>query len=136
MKDKKVIIIVAAADDIDVIKKLADSHRKELGFVLRPALIESIEKQEVLVAKIEDQIVGFMHWHKRKDNWSTRYHLCVNKDFRGKGIGKMLVEAVPKPNKGKCPIDNESNKFFRKIGAKFRGTEPGKKRSLNIWVFE
>lgn len=137
MAKKEVIIIVdAIADDIDVIKKLADSHKKELGFILRPALLESIQKNEVLVAKIDDQIIGFMHWHKRKDGWSTRYHLCVQKDSRGKGIGKMLVDKVPKPNKGRCPIDNESNKFFRKIGAKFRGTESGKKRRLNVWVFE
>lgn len=133
---EKVIILLASSDDLDAVKKIADAHRKELGFVLRPALIDSIDKQELFVAKIDDEVVGFMHWHKRKDGWSTRYHLCVAKQARGQGIGKMLVDEVPKPNRGRCPIDNESNKFFKKIGAKFDGTEPGKKRRLNVWVFE
>ena len=33
----------------------------------------------------------------------------------------------------KCPIDNESNKFYERIGFKKVGVVSGKKRELNVW---
>lgn len=40
----------ACTDDVDAVKRLADAHRRELGFVVRASLIEACRRGELLVA--------------------------------------------------------------------------------------
>ncbi|MEM1515267.1 MAG: GNAT family N-acetyltransferase [Candidatus Bathyarchaeia archaeon] len=63
-------------------------------------------KVEVLVAKIDDQIVGFLAlWHMEEYNEHTRsIGISVHPDYWGKGIATALIK--------------ESIKLARKIGAK------------------
>ena len=43
------MVRLATLQDIDAIKKIADKHTKEIGFVLRPALLEHCNKKTLLV---------------------------------------------------------------------------------------
>mgnify|MGYP002623878671 CR=1 FL=1 len=123
----------ATLQDIDAIKKIADKYIKEIGFVLKPALEESCKKGTLLVYECENIVVGFCNYHHRRDGINVIYEICVSDNFRHKGIAKELINNIPKPIRLKCPVDNESNNFYKHIGAKLVEIVPGKKRDLNVY---
>jgi len=135
------VIRRAIPSDLDAIKGLADRHRHELGFVLRPALAKSIEQSELLVAENSQGIVGFVEYHHRRDKQTTLYHIAVQHDHRQLNIGRQLVEALlseaGQHSKShiqlKCPVDLEANEFYERLGFTQVEVQPGKGRSLMVW---
>jgi len=131
----------ATTADLDRIKSLADAHKNELGFVLRPALAASIDRGEVIVAKNTTGIVGFVEYHHRHDDQTTLYHIAVRPDHRRQGIGRQLVKALihdaGECHKGfiqlKCPVDLEANRFYERLGFSQVDIQPGKHRNLAVW---
>lgn len=121
----------ATLTDLPWVKAMADRHKPELGFVLRPALAEAIQRGEVLVVYGE----GFCHYHRRRDGGSTVYELCSEAfALRGVGgLGRALLAAVPRPVRLKCPIGLAANDFYAHVGGTLIRTEPGKRRALNVW---
>ncbi|MBC8263372.1 MAG: GNAT family N-acetyltransferase [Anaerolineales bacterium] len=127
--------------DLDIVKGLADAHKNELGFVLRPALASSIDRGEVIVAENSRGIVGFVEYHHRQDEQTTLYHIAVAPQHRRQGIGQRLVNALVydagEHNQRfvllKCPADLEANKFYERLGFSHVDTQPGKQRELSIW---
>ena len=130
----------ATQDDLDAIKRLADEHRYELGFVLRPALAKSIQQGEMFVAENSKGIVGFVEYHHRRDEQTTLYHIAVQSDHQQLSIGRQLVEALidnaVENNKQfiqlKCPFELAANKFYERLGFSQISTQPGKNRALAI----
>ena len=65
---------------------------------------EMIQAKEIFVAKIKDEIVGYITFNiKEKDNPSMRYRkqlqieaICVDEKSRGKGIGTELLKYAKK----------------------------------------
>lgn len=102
----------ATLQDIDSIKRIADKHTKEIGFVLKPALEKHCREGTLLVFETGGEISGFCNYHHRKDGINVIYEICVSDNSRHQGIGKALIDKVPKPVQLKCPVDNESNKFY------------------------
>ena len=76
MPNQSDYVIRKAVDaDLDEIKKIADSHKKELGFVMRPVLARSIAQEELMVAVNGVGIMGFIQYHHRRDErlqWRVR----------------------------------------------------------------
>jgi len=121
---------MARVEDLDAIKTIADANRKDLGFVLRSALLAGIERNEVHVAD-GGSILGFVHWHLRRDGWSTIYEIATS--TRRQGLGRMLLDSVPRPLQLKCPEGAVANGFYRRMGGNLVATVDGRKRRLNIW---
>ncbi|NIP31133.1 MAG: GNAT family N-acetyltransferase [Candidatus Dadabacteria bacterium] len=117
------------------IKKITNQHRKELGFVMQPALREAIKRGELKVAlNSEGEVIGFVHWRKRRDGFHKIYEIAVERGWIGSGLGKELFNTVPKPRTLKTTIDNErGNEFYRRQGMEHKGVEQGRKRKLNIY---
>ena len=133
----------ATDGDLDAIKRLADRHKTELGFILRPALAKAIADRELFVAEVpQGPIVGFVHYHHRRDQQTTLYHIVVNEAFRRLGVGQALVHALSKEaeRRGKtvvllkCPQNLSANHFYQKIGFTLSVVEEGKRRPLNVWT--
>lgn len=130
-------------DDIDQIKRIADGHKRELGFVRRPSLLEAINRSELFVANQDGNIVGFVEYRHRRDEQTTLYNIVVVGDYRRKGIGEKLVEALIEEAKAlnksfillKCPEELCANKFYETLNFHLEETEEGKKRQLNIWCY-
>jgi ribosomal protein S18 acetylase RimI-like enzyme len=121
--------------DLQDIKKITNQYRSELGFVMNVALKDAINKDELLVAEFQGEVIGFVDFHKRRDGWNTIREIAVRKDFKQKGVGKKLFNMVPKPRRLKCTVDNQySNDFYKSQGMKLISVEPGRKRQLNVWV--
>lgn len=123
----------AAESDIPGIKAIANKYKTELGFVNSTALKESVARLELYVAVINDAVVGFVNWHHRRDDQNVVYEIAVHPAFRGRAIGSALLEAVPAPRRLKCTADNTANEFYSR-SMRMVGQEPGRKRTLNVWV--
>ena len=141
MSQSRYAIRKATPADLNEIKTLADAHKHELGFVLRPALAKSIARQEVLVAANGADLIGFVAYHHRKDTQTTLYHLAVTPEWRRHGIGQELIEALRREaielDKTcillKCPEDLSANIFYEWQGFKLIAKEKGQRRKLNVW---
>ncbi len=143
MKDEKQHTIrKARLADVDAIKALADSNRRELGFVRRAALSESILRNEVFVAEVGTLVAAFVEYHHRKDSQTTLYHIAVAEEHRMQSIGRGLLQALEREAIAcgkrrvvlKCPVELSANCFYQKLGFVVHSTQEGKKRPLNVWV--
>ena len=138
---KRIIIRVARQRDLNSINALANTHRRELGFVRKVTLAASIRRQEILAAENDYQVVGFVHYHHRRDKQTTLYNIVVLSDSRHRGVGKRLINALVKESRSldkrwivlKCPSELPANKFYRHIGFQRWRKEPGKRRVLIVW---
>lgn len=140
---EQMLIRRARLDDIDKVKALADNHKAELGFVLRPALEKSILSNELLVASDEatSEVLGFTDFHHRRDEQTTLYHIVVAPRHRNQGIGTLLITALlSEANEHekkrivlKCPVDLDANNFYMKVGFRLLARQNGTGRDLNIW---
>jgi N-acetylglutamate synthase-like GNAT family acetyltransferase len=136
-----VVIRLAIADDLDAIKALADRHKRELGFVRRGALLESITHDHLLVAELQDQPVGFVQFHHRRDRQTTIHLIVVDANYRRRGVAGQLLDYLQASclRRGqtriglKCPVDLSANDFYRQFGFTLVAQEAGKIRALNLW---
>lgn len=116
----------ATQADLPWVKAMADRHRAELGFVLRPALAEAIDRGELWV-------VGqgaFCEWHRRRDGWTTVYVLCSEQP----GAGRVLLAGLSRPLRLKCPATLTANGFYAHLGGTLAAVEQRPmRRALNVW---
>jgi GNAT superfamily N-acetyltransferase len=121
-------------NDIEACQRVARPYRKELPFITRAQLRQSIGKRELFVAEVSGQVIGFVRWHSRRDGWQTVYDLAVRQDYLGQGVGRALLYSVKAPLRLKCTQDNTvANRFYANAGMQLSGVEQGKKRALNVW---
>lgn len=93
---------------------------------------EMIQAKEIFVAKIQDEIVGYITFNiKEKNNPSMRYRkqlqieaICVDEKSRGKGIGTELLKYAKKFGKENNCTDiyltvNEENENAIKVYEEF-----------------
>ena len=131
----------ATEEDLDALKTLADAHRRELGFIRRPTLLEAIRREEIIIALQREHLVGFVHYHHRRDEQTTLYDIVVAPDFRLNGIGQNLVHALMAESHAsrkqfillKCPEELPANAFYQSLGFERWQEDPGKRRKLVIW---
>ena len=139
----------ASQEDAPGILALADVHRHELGEISQHPqwLLQQVAMEEVLVATTgEGKVIGFVvfsHQILRGRENSIVYYLCTNKDYRGQGIGRSLMEAVAsdarirgkKTIDLKCPAHSPANEFYQSIGYELRQSEADRKGNrLNVWT--
>lgn len=134
----------ATSSDLEMVKRLADQNKEDLGFVLRPALEKSISDNELFVSERNGIVTGFVHYHHRRDQQTTLYHIAVCKTFRRMGAGIALVNALRDEAMRlemthillKCPNSAPANLFYPEVGFSLSHTEEGKKRPLNVWIMQ
>ena len=135
------VIRKATLANLDAIKAIADLHRHELGFVMRPALARSIGRGELIVAANSTGLIAFVEYHHRRDVQTTLYHIVVAPDYRRQGIGRRLIEQMANEARAagkeiimlKCPATLPANDFYARTGWLLVGSEPGKRCLLNLW---
>jgi ribosomal protein S18 acetylase RimI-like enzyme len=136
-----VMVRFATAEDVPAVKAVADRHRYELGFVPAAVLVEAAQERRLMVAVLDGKIVGFVHFRCCRDGHATIYEIAVLPEYRRRGIGRALVEAVVQEaaSRGcavlqlKCPMDLPANEFYRRVGFTEAGIEEGKRRPLRLW---
>ncbi len=130
---------------IEGAKILADANRHIFGFITRGAFYDACQAGTLIVATRYDQVVGFLRYHHRKtDQQTTLYDICVAESERGKGLGQdmltMLVESCRNSNRAtillKCPSHLVANAFYEKQGFCCISTIEGKRQKLNVWQLD
>lgn len=132
------LVRIGRLEDVPECKAIADSMRQQLGFVRRPALMAAAEIGELLVVEIDSVVVGFCHYHLRRDRTVTVYEIAVVPERQGCGLGRELIAAIERNTRSplvraRCPVDSDSNGFYAALGFAVAGVEPGKRRPLNRW---
>jgi len=130
-------------DLVESLKKICDKEKLSIGFINRGILKKAIKDDEIEIVYSDTNLVGFCHFHHRKDSQTTIYTLVVDSEYRNQGFGRLLfyktlVKCIEKEKTFillKCPIDNESNTFYRDIGFTLKEVVSGKKRDLNVYTY-
>lgn len=90
------------------------------GGVIPPILRQSAVKGELIIAKDNDLVVGFIHFHKRRDGYHVIYHICVLPEYKGNHIAYNMSMKVPFPHELKCKPGNEKIQgLCKKLGMHF-----------------
>lgn len=124
-------------DSIEYIYKMYNKYVKEVGFVMKPTIIERAKSKEVIYLTVDEKIVAVCNFHKKRNFLTTIYEIVTDLEYRKKGYGKILIKFLL--DRGhviglKCPTDNDSNNFYHKIGARLSKTVKGKNRDLNLYI--
>jgi predicted GNAT family acetyltransferase len=146
MSEQQTTITIRQASpaDLKAVKAIADANRESIGFVLRPALQEHVERGWLYIAARSSDVVGFVNFRHRRDGWTVVYEICVEAPSRMQGIGLQLLshlysDVVHQGRKGvqlKCPDGSVANEFYAAIGYRRIGLVPGKKRNLILWQYK
>jgi hypothetical protein len=93
-------------------------------------LYESTQRGELLLVN-----GGFCHWHLRRDGQLTIREIISLRPGAGSEMLRKLRTCKDASSIfAKCPIELESNEFYRKKGFVLEGTETTPRgRKLNLW---
>ncbi|WJY41155.1 GNAT family N-acetyltransferase [Streptomyces sp. P9-2B-2] len=80
---------------LDAVIALGDRYTRFLGLVTPPAYLKHAEDGGLLAAVEDEEVVGYALFGLPKRNHYVRLaHLCVAEEHRGRGIARLLVEAI------------------------------------------
>lgn len=136
------LIIPATYEHISRAKTLADANRAIFAFINRQAFEDAYTHKGLLVALMEEQVIGFVrYYHRKTDKQTTLYDICVAEEWRNHGIGKQLLIALISDclaqNREfillKCPTRLPANQFYLRQGFTLLNTQQGKHHDLNVW---
>ena len=125
----------AVMDDFDTIYTMSKKNTKLLGPVMPPEIRTAIADNNCLLYISDDNTVGdFVLFRRLKRTPETTVQIiCVDENFRGKGIGKSLIKYIldlyKVPIKATCVKDTSSEKFWSSVGIKYEES-PGKVRPI------
>lgn len=126
-------VILASEIHILAIKQIANQYKRELGFINRAALLESIERGSLWVVVANGDVVGFANTRRRRDGVTVVYEIAVSKTHVGTGYGRAMLDALERPLRLKCPVGQAANVFYLRYGFTLVNVEEGKTRALNVW---
>lgn len=138
----EVLICDAETAHVEGAKRLADMNRHIFSFIRRAAFLDACNEGALIVALMNDEVVGFVRYHHRKlDQQTTLYDICVAESLRGKGIGGKMMTFMLDHCRTlkrqtvllKCPSHLDANHFYRLVGFTCIDTVPGKRQNINIW---
>ncbi len=98
----------ATTDDVPTCAAIARRYPKELAFVSNVRLRDGVARQELYVAEVSGEVVGFALFHVRRDGWVTLYDLASISS----GAGALLLAALPRPLQLKVKVDNHRARAF------------------------
>ena len=145
-----VTIREASQEDASAIMALSMASKDELGSISkhRQWLIQQIDIRGVFVAETaEGELVGFVvfnHNPLTEEEHTIIYYLCIDSNYRRRGMGNRLMEAVAvdarlygnKRISLKCPTRLPANHFYQSIGYTLEGSETDHEGGsrLNVWT--
>jgi N-acetylglutamate synthase-like GNAT family acetyltransferase len=133
----KETIRFAVENDIEAMNRIARMHPKDLPFISKVQMRESLLKSEMIVSENCDGVVtGFARYHTRRDGVTRLYDIAVHRDYRKQLIGTGLIAALPKPLEVVTPFDSDANAWYERLGYRLVKRYPGKSRDLHLWSSE
>jgi GNAT superfamily N-acetyltransferase len=140
----KIQIVHVPADDVRSLAEvigLADQSKRTLGFMPR-AVFGHAAAAGMLAAGIYDgHVIGYALYGLPFQVVKLK-QLCVVKDMRGRGVARLLVDAISERHGDrfgitlKCRKDSDENKIWPRLGFESQGVKRGRSRQgypLEIW---
>ncbi|MGW8975644.1 GNAT family N-acetyltransferase [Streptomyces platensis] len=122
---------------------LGDRYTKFLGLLTPPAYRKHADDGGLLVAVEDEEVVGYALFGLPKRNLHVRLaHLCVAEEYRGKGVARLLVEAIRYRHthrlgiRAKCRRDYGLGAMWTGLGFIPKGESLGRgqdKETLDTW---
>lgn len=102
-------------------------------FVCPLGVRAAIQRKQMLVAVVNNEIVGAMRFYPKKTAKKVSlYQFAIDERFRGRGmLQQMLAQCGDSPIHALCPVDSSFNTFYRKAG--FQLLNQG--NEFNEWVY-
>lgn len=126
---------------MDAVDELMKLHSQTLGFLPKVALCEYLQREGVIGAKVEGQLVGYLLYGKNQGYFRI-CHLCVREQYRGQGIARRLVDSLKesatteKAIRLRCRRDFSVNEIWPKLGFVPLNEAPGRSKDghyLTLW---
>ena len=102
-------------------------------FVCPLGVRAAVHRQQMLVAVVNDEIVGAMRFYPKKTvRKVSLYQFAIDERFRGRGVlQQMLAQCGDAPMYALCPVESSFNTFYEKAGFQLR--EQG--NEFKEWVY-
>ena len=145
MNNDNVSIRPGNVRDLFPAKQIYDCNKNELGFVIKPMILESIEKRWFIVVEINEDIIGLCRFRIKKNKTLKLYEICIGKAYRRQGLASKLMDYLVDYSAPfhldkielKCPVGLIANEFYRNYGFIKNDVEsPKDKRQLNIYNYK
>ncbi|WP_420436396.1 GNAT family N-acetyltransferase [Candidatus Poriferisocius sp.] len=121
--------------------ELGNANSATLGFLPYEAIKQAAEEGRVLAFVEDGEVKGYALYGKRvRTGDISLTHLCVDKDQRGQGIARELVEGIVERNPRRagirlsCRKDYDANDMWPKLGFTRWGEKPGRSRAGHLLV--
>ncbi|MFI5526103.1 GNAT family N-acetyltransferase [Streptomyces platensis] len=128
---------------LDAVIALGDRYTKFLGLLTPPAYRKHADDGGLLVAVEGEEVVGYALFGLPKRSLHVRLaHLCVAEEHRGKGIARLLVEAIRERHthrlgiRAKCRRDYGLSGMWTGLGFIPKGESLGRgqdEETLDTW---
>lgn len=140
----------AKRKDADFIKEIYKKEKEHLGsfnlYQCWDNYLTKKSKEKFWVVYVENvtpidynvqiDLTGFVRF-----GWSKKYNsyilqdIGINEKYKRKGVGRFILEKLPKPLVLKCNVTNTTgNSFYKSIGMTLNGTTQTKKGvKQNVW---
>ena len=130
----------AKLKDSDFIKDIYKAEKKHLGsfnlYQCWDNYINKKSKERFWVVYTDNHNTGFVRfgWSKKFNSYILQ-DIGVNEKYKRKGVGKYILEKLPRPLILKCNVDNiTGNNFYKSFGMTLNGTTQTKKGvKQNVW---
>ena len=102
-------------------------------FVCPLGVRAAVNRQQMLVAVVNGEIVGAMRFYPKKTvRKVSLYQFAIAERFRGRGVlQQMLTRCGDAPIYALCPAESNFNTFYEKAGFQLLEQENG----FNEWVY-
>jgi ribosomal protein S18 acetylase RimI-like enzyme len=140
MDASEIVYGLAVPSDYDGIAFVAKQATRELGYTPPPVYRASIDADEMVIASYHGIVLGFIQFHRRRDNVVTIYKYAVDTNNRRLGIGAGMLdflirhmtsrraEAIRlKVIEGTPAVD-----FYKAVGFNVIDSEPSTKTTLLV----
>ena len=130
----------AKLKDSDFIKDIYKAEKKHLGsfnlYQCWDNYINKKSKERFWVVYADNDNTGFVRfgWSKKFNSYILQ-DIGVNEKYKRKGVGKYILQKLPRPLMLKCNVDNiTGNNFYKSFGMTLNGTTQTKKGvKQNVW---
>lgn len=121
--------------------ELGNANSATLGFLPYEAIKQAADEGRVLAFVEDGEVKGYALFGKRvRTGDISLTHLCVDKDQRGQGIARELVEGIIEGNPHRagirlsCRKDYAANDMWPELGFTRWGEKPGRSRAGHLLV--
>lgn len=139
------LIVVEMASDPDlkdrIVLRVLRPWNWELGYVNPATVLESIVREEAIIARAGDDLAGYLHFHKRRDGVVKIYTIATNPLFMRTKAGKRMVQFLERrfpDNIIETKVMKKNGRacdFFQDLGFEYITTEQGNKSEVNVYRY-